>query len=422
MSTALCTPLLNHLPFHPGSYFGYGSEVLRREHDGDVIDLNAAIYHRRRDELVGILGDMDKSPVVVDNVSLEPFYRNLSHQADAEIGGIRWADYEAVFITPPSWFPTVPTTEVLRLASGIRKQVPDMPINFFGNSLGSWTDENELIENGVQVRDLNDLFNGNPSSGPVDFDALPMPVYEDRHLYLFDMLPFRLKHGCNWGKCKFCSLAKGWNAGYLERSARRVIEEIEVLIDRYDPELFVCRDNAINGSNLADFCDGFSEFNKPWGGMARANLSQKEIEALERSGCEFIYFGLESGSDRVLERLDKGIDSKQMSWFIRALHDHGIIPAPSLIVGSPGESDDDFNQSIEFILDHRNCLKIINLYPYIPSPASEYSEKDEQPHEETLQRLQTMIGVCAASGLKVCVGEQSAEYASFRMVAALQHQ
>jgi hypothetical protein len=33
-----------------------------------------------------------------------------------------------------------------------------------------------------------------------------------------------------------------------------------------------------------------------------------------------------------------------------------------------------------------------------------------------------MIGVCAASGLKVCVGEQSAEYASFRMVAALQHQ
>ena len=112
------------------------------------------------------------------------------------------------------------------------------------------------------------------------------------------MLPFRLKHGCNWGQCRFCSLARGWNAGYLERSPEKVIQELEALIDRYDPKMFVCRDNSLNGGNLLDFCNAFKEFRKPWAGMARADLSVREIQALKRSGCRFVYFGLESGSDR----------------------------------------------------------------------------------------------------------------------------
>jgi radical SAM superfamily enzyme YgiQ (UPF0313 family) len=282
--------------------------------------------------------------------------------------------------------------------------------------LGSWTDEKKLLEHNIQIRHLNDLFKVNPCNEPVNYDFLPTPVYEDRQKYIFDILPFRLKHGCNWGKCKFCSLAKGWNSGYLERSANKVVEEIEGLIDKYNPKMLVCRDNSINGKNLLEFCAYFEKFKKPWIGMARADLSNKEIEALQKAGCRLIYFGLESGSDRVLSEVNKGIGSKQMSDFVKELHNRSIVPAPSLFVGSPGETEDDFEKTIQFILDHKNYLDIINLYPLRMTPASEYTLSKKESNRNTLNRLKKLIWVCEDTGIKVCIGEQSAEYVLFKKV------
>ena len=418
MKTTLVTPFVRHMPLHPGSYLAYGTAFLRKSCEVEVIDFNAAINYKYIEQFQEVVSEIDQAQVVLDSFFLGPFYHQLRNKIEEEAPKKPWRDYQAVYITTPSWFPTAPTAEILRLARLIRRESPHCQIFFFANSLGSWTDENELVNNDVHIRHLNDLFRENPENKPVDFDALPTPIYENRHQYLFDMLPFRLKHGCNWGKCRFCSLTKGWNAGYLERSARKVVQEVEKLIDRYDPEIFVCRDNAVNGSNLIEFCEGYRTFKKSWVGMARADLSDREIDALERSGCRFIYFGLESGSDRVLAQSNKGIDSKQMSLFIKKLYDHGIMPAPSLFVGSPEETEDDFQQTVNFIRNHKDYLELINLYPFMPSPASDFSQEGKNPHDQTFKRLQELIGVCVDAGLKVCVGEQSAEYVLFKTVCS----
>ena len=105
-----------------------------------------------------------------------------------------------------------------------------------------------------------------------------------------------------------------------------------------------------------------------------------------------------------------------MSRFIRALYDHQIMPAPSLFVGSPDETEDDFEKTVTFVLDHKNYLDIINLYPYMLSPASDFSLMKKEPHGNTMNRLKKMISVCVDAGLKVCVGEQSAEYVLFKTV------
>ena len=52
----------------------------------------------------------------------------------------------------------VPTEAVLRLSRAIKRVSPDTKVFFFGNSLGSWTNEEELKKNGVQTVHLNDLF------------------------------------------------------------------------------------------------------------------------------------------------------------------------------------------------------------------------------------------------------------------------
>jgi radical SAM superfamily enzyme YgiQ (UPF0313 family) len=225
-----------------------------------------------------------------------------------------------------------------------------------------------------------------------------------------------LKHGCSWGKCSFCSLSQGWNSGYLERSAKAALRELEALIDRYDPKVLVCRDHSLNGHNLIEFCGYLERFNKPWCGQSRADLSEKKIQALWKAGCRGIYFGLESGSNRTLNAMNKGITSKQISDFIKRLHSSGILPAPSLIIGAPGEGRVDFEKTIQFLVDHRRYFDVVNAYPFTATPASEFSSQKKQRDKDAPVRLLRFIQTCEDLGLKVIFGEQSIEYFLFKWV------
>ncbi len=416
MEAALVTPFLGHLPLHPSAYLGYGTAILASQYRLDIIDLNAEIHFNNRHSLKKTLLDIEERSVVFDSIHFSLLYNELSGSVEQCYETVQWDRYRVVFITTPTWFVTIPTEAVLKLSNHIKKHSPYVKLFFYGNSLGTWTDANKLKENDIQIIHLNDLYTLNPTREPVNFDSLPAPRYRNREKYLFDSLPFRLKHGCIWGKCRFCSLARGWNSGYLERAPDKVVEELRQLIDLYHPKTLVCRDNSLNGGNLLEFCNYFQTINMSWCGMARADLSNVEIEALQRSKCQFIYFGMESGSDRVLKSINKGIGSRQISDFIRALHSHNILPVPSLIVGSPGETEEDFQDTARFILDHRNYLEIINLYPLRLTPGSDFSVLKTGSGSNTLIWLKTLVQICEDSGLKVCIGEQSAEYVLFKKV------
>lgn len=384
------------------------------EYDLDVIDLNARLYYSDRKRLKEILSKLDSKSVVIDTLDLRLLYHRLLNSRKELIDNISWRDYAKIFITVPSWFVTVPTKDIVFLINQIKNQSPNSEFFFYGNSLGTWTDKKKLMAHKIQIRHLNNLFKTGPCDEPVRYDTLPSPVYERRDNYIFDLLPFRLKHGCSWGNCRFCSLARGWNSGYLERSAGKVIEEIEALVDRYNPKMFVCRDNSINGANLLEFCSYFEGITKPWIAMARPDLIENEIEALEKAGCQLIYFGLESGSDRVLKEINKGVSVGQMSEFIIALHHHHIVPAPSLFVGSPSETETDFENTVQFILGHSEYLDIINLYPFRMTPGSDYMLSGIKSNQDSISRLKQLTMVCKDAGIKVCIGEQSAEYFLFK--------
>lgn len=415
MKVALVTPWLPHLPFHPSSFLGYGAAILAERYDLKVMDLNAEFYFRYHGKLKRTLEAMDKTPSASD-VLLYPLFDAISKHIDKHYAAIFWKEYPMVYVTPPSWFPMVPAESVLRLSRAITRVSPKTKVYFFGNSLGSWTNEKELKRHGVRVVHLNDLFAMSGTAKPVRYDLLPTPVYEHRDKYLFDLLPFTLKHGCSWGRCRFCSLSRGWNSRYLERSAKAVIKELEAIIDQYDPAVLVCRDNSVNGHNLIGFCGYFQNLRKPWGGMCRAELSDREIDALCRAGCRVLFFGLESGSDRTLRAMNKGITSKQMSDFIKRLHSCGILPAPSLIIGSPGEGRIDVEKTIQFLMDHRRYLDAVNVYPFMATPASEFSSQKKQPDKDVAVRLFRFIQTCEDLGLKVILGEQSFEYFLFKRI------
>ncbi len=405
------TPFLKHLPLHPGVFLGYGAAILGKKLDVEIIDLNAEIYYKNKHKWHQFFAEAETKELIVDNLDIDPLYHQLLSDVEKDYRQIAWHEYQSIFITTPSWFVTVPTENILKLTGVIKTESPDSTLFFYGNSLGSWTDENELKKNSIQILHLNDLYHVNPVKGPVNYDSLPVPIYSNRKKYIFDMLPFRLRHGCIWGKCRFCSLAKGWNSGYRERSAKHALLEIEELIEKYNPTMFVCKDNSINGNNLMEFCTLLKGFEKPWGALARADLGNKEIEALSKAGCRLLYFGLESGSDRVLKEINKGIQTKQISDFIKNLYNSNIMPAPSMFVGSPGEKEDDFEMTLQFISDHSNYLDALNVYPLALTPASEFTLENKMPNSETLtKKLFRLIAACNQLGIKAYVGEQSGEY------------
>jgi hypothetical protein len=358
----------------------------------------------------------------MDSTALLPFYQRIQGNLEAVVGGYDWREYDHVFMTTPSWFVTVATEEIVRLAGLIRRASPGSRLYFFGNSVGTWTDAETLERHDIRLRHLNDLTGKSPGNRPIDYDRLPVPLYEKRDRYLFDLLPFRLKHGCPWGKCRFCSLAKGWNSGYLERDPHVAVREIEELIERYHPKMLVCRDNSINGDNLMEFCRHFNPDAIPWAAMARADLGEEEISALARSGCRVVYFGLESGSDRVLRRINKGLTASQMSAFIKALHRHDVMPAPSCIVGYPGETDENFEETVHFVTAHRDYFNILNVFPVMPTPASDLEKERVTPGPEVFMRLLRLAAACGDAGIRVCVGEQSEEYLVCKWMASANQQ
>ena len=129
-----------------------------------------------------------------------------------------------------------------------------------------------------------------------------------------------------------------------------------------------------------------------------------------------VFFGLESGSDRMLRAMNKGITSKQMSDFIKRLHSCGILPAPSLIIGAPGERKADFDATIRFLADHRRYFDFVNVYPFMPTPASEFGFQKKEPETNVPLRLFKFIQTCEDLGLKVIFGEQSIEYFLFKRI------
>ncbi|RJR51184.1 MAG: radical SAM protein [Desulfobacteraceae bacterium] len=415
MKTALVTPLLSHLPFHPSSFLGYAAALLNKQCELDVIDLNAEIHFMNNARLNSVLDEVGMSSFVSDDLFLYPYYNELQARLDEAYRKVAWGKYGGVYVTTPSWFPTVPTDAVLRLARCIKEESPETELFFLSNSLGSWTDERELRKRGIGIVHLNGLSPERVGT-PVDYDSLPVPLFERREKYLFDLLPFMLKHGCPWGKCRFCSLAKGSNSGCLERSAEAAFREIEELLERYRPRMLVCRDNAINGKNLRQFCALMRNTGIPWIAMSRADLSKTEIRLLGDSGCRLLYFGLESGSDRVLGKLRKGIGSKQMSLFLKSVFEQGIIPFPSLMVGTPDETEADFHETIRFLGEHSAFLEMVNIYPFMITPASDFHRTRRLPSATTTIRLTNIVKECQDLGLKVCIGEQCAEYLSFRRV------
>lgn len=190
------------------------------------------------------------------------------------------------------------------------------------------------------------------------------PVYQDlNNSYLSPgfVLPYTTSRGCFWKKCNFCPETSEDNP-YEHTSPETTISDLQRLTKETKPGLIHLLDNAISASTFSAIEQG--GLKTPWYGFARFSkqLADKDFcFKLQQSGCVMLKLGLESGDQKVLNHMNKGIDLQLASTVLRNLEEAGIATYIYLLFGTPEEDMDSALKTQDFIEQHHSAVSYLNL-------------------------------------------------------------
>jgi len=215
------------------------------------------------------------------------------------------------------------------------------------------------------------------SSGLAPIPSLDELPIVDRTLY---NLPRYTHHsmlasrGCPH-HCAFCCNYTGTiRSGVSVRRHEQVISEMEHLRDRFGArEIFFADDNfLLRKADIVQFCHACvaRKVGVSWIGQMRADQVDAEVAALmAEAGCQRVYFGVESGSDTVLQNARKGITTDHIRRGVRAAKEAGLRVKTGWIYGLPGSIAEQY-RSIDFMLELRPHE--ISIHQLIPFPGTVY--------------------------------------------------
>ena len=202
-----------------------------------------------------------------------------------------------------------------------------------------------------------------------EIDGSPLPDYTDFpwERYPVRIIPVLASRGCGWGRCTFCSDVRTV-AGrtFRSRSAEAVLDEMQALSERHETRNFQFFDLKLNSSL------------DQWRGLIRgipkripgalwiatvhvddrkdSGLSPSDLVAARDAGLRRISFGLESGSQRLLDAMCKGSRVEDNSRFIHDAHSAGLSVRCTMFRGFPGECAKDLELTASFLEAHAHLI------------------------------------------------------------------
>lgn len=228
-----------------------------------------------------------------------------------------------------------------------------------------------------------------------NLDELPMPAwdcfvnlpYSWDTCFLDDTPVFTMNtsRGCPF-QCTFCSVGSVWGRRYTCFSADRVVSDIEHLAQNYGAKgVYFREDNfTLNEARLRRFCQLMLEkgIAVPWVCESRVStLTRELVELMARAGARGFYFGVESGAQRMLDLLGKGITVEQTENAFRWCHEFGIKAAASVVVGVPGETPADLAATQDLLQRIRPTIVWPNVFVGIPDSRLYRSVLDSNGYE-----------------------------------------
>ncbi|MEK6984231.1 MAG: radical SAM protein [Nanoarchaeota archaeon] len=226
-----------------------------------------------------------------------------------------------------------------------------------------------------------------------DLDSLPDPA---RHLLNMEKYisinlpqsPYTMKsrvtqivtsRGCS-AKCVFCTTTNFWGNVYRVRSAKSVVDEIEMLINKYNvEEIHFCDDNfSLNRARTNEIMDEIikRDLKFVWctpQGIAVWALDEKLIEKFAKTGCYQLTFAIESGNQWVETNImNKPLILSKVKRLVDKAHELGISIHGFFVVGMPGETKEQIMETFEFPI--KNDFDSASFFIATPCLGSELYE------------------------------------------------
>jgi radical SAM superfamily enzyme YgiQ (UPF0313 family) len=159
--------------------------------------------------------------------------------------------------------------------------------------------------------------------------------------------------GCPY-RCNWCSHAV-YGYTHRRRSPVAVADEMQTIVERYDPDQVWYADDVFTISHpwLAEYAAELARrgIHKPFETITRADRLQTEasVAQLRKLGCYRIWIGSESGSQRILDGMERGVTVEQVQRSTKLAQAHGIQVGMFLMWGYDGETEEDILATIEHV-------------------------------------------------------------------------
>lgn len=263
----------------------------------------------------------------------------------------------------------------------------------FRELLHAFSDKKTLFNvKGVSFKDGSDFIH-NPDRGllpileniKLSYDIIDIDkyIYEmpwgDRAIGMITSL------GCPFN-CGFCAVATIYKRKTFFRNIDFVLQEIDYLVDRYKINAITFDDDNffVSPKRVKEFCEKLinKSYRIAWDAGAHVGLLLKHfddetLKLIKESGCKQLYIGAESGSDEVLNIIEKKATVSQTFEYVKKMKKIGIKSFLSTMICFPGVSSQDIFPTMEMILKCRDIDPNIGyrLFYYTPYPSTPLYEK-----------------------------------------------
>ncbi|WP_237274895.1 B12-binding domain-containing radical SAM protein [Tenacibaculum ovolyticum] len=199
----------------------------------------------------------------------------------------------------------------------------------------------------VKIKDLTDLPLPNREAIPV-FKYLQ--TWKKHHGQ--SSMTVSTQRGCPY-TCKWCSTAV-YGQSYRRRSASLVAQELKLLKNRYQPDSIWFVDDVFTVSHkwIKSFHEEVikQEAIIPFECITRAErLTDEVLQLLKEAGCSRIWIGAESGSQKIVDAMDRRVDINVVKAAIQKTNALGVETGTFIMVGYPGEDEKDIYETVRYL-------------------------------------------------------------------------
>lgn len=215
----------------------------------------------------------------------------------------------------------------------------------------------------------------------LDLDSVEMPDFSDFNLEYYSELAAYTSRSCPF-QCGFCAETVNWGK-YRRKKANQVAQELSRLYEKYGMQLFLMSDSILNpiASDLAKELINL-DVALYWDGYIRADKEVCDPETTmlwRRGGLYRARLGIESGSEKVLEKMNKRLTPQQIKSALFNLSHAGIKTSTYWVIGYPGETEQDFQETLNILEELKDHIyeAECNPFRYYPTGQVKSSEWGE---------------------------------------------